>query len=117
MLMRPITKVNGNAPMIIALRKAAIGLLSPAASKSVPIRAVKMMPQMIRCLMLVSGSPPDMIVFMIRMAELADLTRKVMIRTTNMLLSAAKRRRTSICSKVTNNLLVLAAAKINQSLW
>ena len=69
MLMRAITKVNGSAPMIIALRKAAIGLLSPAASKSVPIRAVKMMPQMIWCLMLVFGLPPDMIVFMIRTVE------------------------------------------------
>ena len=108
-----MTKVKGRAPTIIASCNGAsaselLGSSAPATSR-LPITKVRIRPQMIRCLIPVSAAPPDMIVFITRMPESADVTRKVIIRTTHMMVIADKNPPEIIWPSVANSFAVFEA--------
>ena len=104
--------VKGKAPIIIALLKASIGsdppLVLPAIS-NVPITQVRITPQTMRCLIPVFCSPPDIMVFITRIPESAEVTKKVRISTAHMTVIALKNPPDSIWLSVTNSLDVLDA--------
>ena len=66
---------------------------------------------MIRCRMPVCSEPPDMIVFMTRIPESAEVTRNVMISTTHITLIAVRNGPESIWPMTTNSFAVFVAPK------
>ncbi len=65
-----------------------------------------------RCLIPVSWLPPDMMVFITRMPESAEVTRKVMIRTTHMMVRPVRSPPEIIWPSVANSWFVCDAPEI-----